>query len=170
MTSDLDRTCETVMEYHRADTMTRSWSGTRVGRRGLQKSDPDGRPRSNCAGTVDDPRKNCRGRWEAMMSKVVRVATFLAAVFVVTTCTSGSPRTPASSPSAGPSIETSSSPLASAIASATAATPAATVAASASAGPTSFTSKIYGYSLTVPAGWTANPSLHGVGRQRGTGS
>ena len=64
----------------------------------------------------------------------------------------------------------SSSPLASAIASATAATPAATVAASASAGPTSFTSKIYGYSLTVPAGWTANPSLHGVGRQRGTGS
>jgi len=88
------------------------------------------------------------------MSKLVRVATFLAAVFVVTACTSGSPTTPASSPSAGPSIETSSSPLASAIASAMAATPAATVAASASAGPTSFTSKIYGYSLTVPAGWT----------------
>ena len=53
------------------------------------------------------------------------------------------------------SIETRPSPEASAVGSATPATPDPSVESSAAAGPTPFTSTTYGYSLTLPAGWTA---------------
>ena len=88
---------------------------------------------------------------------VIRAASLLLAI-VVAACTSGPASTPASSPIAVASVAASSIPtpssMPSASASAMAATPVPTVAASSSAGPTSFTSKVYGYSLTVPAGWT----------------
>ena len=88
---------------------------------------------------------------------VIRAASLLLAI-VVAACTSGQASTPASSPIAVASVAASSIPtpssMPSASASAAAATPVPTVAASSSAGPTAFTSKTYGYSLTVPAGWS----------------
>jgi hypothetical protein len=88
-----------------------------------------------------------------MTPNVVRVATSLAAVLVFAACASGS-TAPASSPTAAASLVTVPSPVASTVATATPPTPAPSVAPSASSGSTKFTSKIYGYSLTVPAGWT----------------
>lgn len=65
------------------------------------------------------------------MLNIVRAATCLVAAVVLTACAGGSSSAPAPSPSA-----------------------AASVAASASASPTAVTSKTYGYSLTLPGGWT----------------
>lgn len=79
---------------------------------------------------------------------VVRAATYVAATVFVATC-AGSPSVPAPSPTAPGSLATTPSPVASAVATAT-----PTAAESAGASPISFTSKTYGYSLTVPAGWT----------------
>jgi hypothetical protein len=80
----------------------------------------------------------------------LRAATCLALTVVIAACAGGSSGT-GSAPSAPGSVATTPSPVASAVASAT---PAPTVSAGPSASPTSFTSKTYGYSLTVPAGWT----------------
>ena len=88
---------------------------------------------------------------------VIRAASLLV-VIVVTACTTGPASTPSSSPVAVASVAPASIPrpssMPSASANAMAATPMPTVAASSSAGPTAFTSTKYGYSLTVPAGWT----------------
>ena len=83
------------------------------------------------------------------MSNLVRAASFVGAALVVTACASGS----ASSPSVAASVPTTPSPVASAVASATVSTLVPSTAPSAVASPTSFTSKTYGYSLTVPGGW-----------------
>jgi hypothetical protein len=72
---------------------------------------------------------------EEPIMNTLRAATYLAVTLVVAACAGGTPSAPASSPSAPGS------------------TPTATKAGP-SASPTSFTSKTYGYSLTVPAGWT----------------
>ena len=88
------------------------------------------------------------------MSNLIRSATFLAAAVVVAACASGSPSAPASSSLAAASPGSSPSPRASAATSTPPVTPAATSAPSASTGSSAFTSKTYGYSLTVPAGWT----------------
>ena len=95
------------------------------------------------------------------MSKIGRAATSLAAMLVLVACTSASPAAPSSAPAvtAAPSIAVTASPVASVIAATPApATPAPSTAASPAAGPTSFTSPIYGYSLTVPAGWKVIPA------------
>ncbi|MEA2538050.1 MAG: hypothetical protein QOF11_2284 [Chloroflexota bacterium] len=72
---------------------------------------------------------------EEPIMNTLRAATYLAVTLVVAACAGGTPSAPASSPTAPGS------------------TPTATKAGP-SASPTSFTSKTYGYSLTVPAGWT----------------
>ena len=98
------------------------------------------------------------------MSNLVRAATSLAAALVVAACSTQS--APASAPAAAASVATTPSPVASVLATAKPATPAPSVAPSAAAGPTSFTSTTYGYSLTVPAGWTviqATEAWDGVG-------
>lgn len=73
------------------------------------------------------------------MVKPIRSALLLVAILIGTACSSEA--------STGASAEPSSSPVAPAITSQTAAT--------AAANPTSFTSDTYGYSLTLPAGWTS---------------
>ena len=83
----------------------------------------------------------------------------LAALAAVTTllfaACSGTASGPASSPAATASPMATPSPAASVAATTKpTATPAPSVAPSASTSPTGFTSKIYKYSLTVPAGWT----------------
>ena len=98
---------------------------------------------------------------EDPMSKIGRAATSLAAMLVLVACTSASPAAPSSAPAvtAAPSIAVTASPVASVIAATPApATSAPSTAASPAAGPTSFTSAIYGYSLTVPAGWKVIPA------------
>jgi hypothetical protein len=72
---------------------------------------------------------------EEPIMNTLRAATYLAVTLVVAACAGGTPSAPSSSPTAPGS------------------TPAATKAGP-SASPTNFTSKTYGYSLTVPAGWT----------------
>jgi hypothetical protein len=88
-----------------------------------------------------------------MMSNIVRAAACLTAVLVFAACASGS-TAPASSPAAAASLVTTPSPVASPVATAKPATSAPSVAPSVSAVPTKFNSKTYGYSLTVPAGWS----------------
>jgi hypothetical protein len=102
---------------------------------------------------------------EKLMSKLLRAAPYLAAAIVIAACTSASPAAPQSPPSAAASIETTPSPTASAVASASPSTP--SLAPSGSAGPTSFTSKTYGYSLTMPAGWTV---IQATAKWDGTGA
>jgi hypothetical protein len=92
---------------------------------------------------------------EGLMSIVVRAATSLAVAAVVAACSGASPATSPSSPAAAASLEASPSPVASVVASVPPASPPATVAPSASSAPTIFTSTTYGYSLTLPAGWTS---------------
>jgi len=91
------------------------------------------------------------------MSKIGRAATLLAATLVLVACSAASPAGSPSAPAvtAAPSIVVTRSPVASVVAATPVpATPAPSTAASPAAGPISFTSPIYGYSLTVPAGWT----------------
>ena len=88
----------------------------------------------------------------------MRPRPLLAALAAVTTlvfaaCSSNT-SAPATSPSATHAIVPTPSPVASVVATAKPATPAPSVAPSAPAVPTKFTSTTYGYSLTVPAGWT----------------
>lgn len=90
-----------------------------------------------------------------MHPRILFAAISVALVFAA--CGSGS-SVPTSSSSTAASIATASSPVASAVASAEAATPVPSTAPSAAASPSSFTSKSYGYSLTVPAGWSVTPS------------
>jgi hypothetical protein len=96
------------------------------------------------------------------MPNLVRAATSLAAALVFAACTSGSSAAPPASPSVAASLETTPSPVPSTVATLPPATPDPTAATpdpaaepSAPAGPTSFTSTIYGYSLTMPAAWRA---------------
>jgi hypothetical protein len=96
------------------------------------------------------------------MSNLVRAAALVGAALVVIACASGS----ASSPSVAASVAVPPSPVASAVASVKAATPVPSTTPSAAASPTSFTSKTYGYSLTVPGGWKviqATATWDGVG-------
>lgn len=99
---------------------------------------------------------------EDPMPKIGRAAAALAVTLILVACTSGSPSVAPSSPTAAPSVAASiaatPSPVASAAATAKPATPAPSTAASPAAGPTIFTSPIYRYSLTVPAGWTVIPA------------
>lgn len=88
-----------------------------------------------------------------------RAASLLVAI-VVAACTAGPASTPASSPITGASVAVlpSVTPSMPSVTAAATATPVPTVAASSSTGPTAFTSKVYGYSLTVPGGWTIIPA------------
>lgn len=88
------------------------------------------------------------------MPNLVRAATCLAAVLAFAACSGSSASAPPPSPSAAASLEATPSPVASAVATKTPATPVPSVAPSTSTGPTGFTSTTYGYSLTVPGGWT----------------
>jgi hypothetical protein len=92
---------------------------------------------------------------EGRMPNVGRAAPCLAAVLVVAACSGGPAAAPSSAPSVAASVATDPSPSASAAASPTPASAAPSVAASAASGPTTFTSATYGYSLTLPGGWTA---------------
>ena len=102
---------------------------------------------------------------EETMTNLVRTATSLVAVLVFAACGSGSPSVTPASASVADSPASSPSPVASAPAVATPAgsiagtakpaTPIPSAAPSAAIGPTTFTSTTYGYSLTVPAGWSA---------------
>ncbi|HEX2755679.1 MAG TPA: hypothetical protein VHM48_09460 [Candidatus Limnocylindrales bacterium] len=83
------------------------------------------------------------------MPKLVRATTYLAAALVVAACSSGSP---AARPSSSPA--SAASPPASTVAATAPLIPAPSVAPSAAASPTVFTSKTYGYSVMLPAGWT----------------
>ena len=88
-------------------------------------------------------------RLEDLMHRMARPAPYLAVALVVAACASGS----TSSPAAVASPEATASQVASAAAPTTSASPSAadpTPSASSSA----FISNTYGYSLTVPAGWT----------------
>ena len=105
------------------------------------------------------------------MPNLVRAATCLAAALVFAACSGSSASAPPPSPSAAASLEATPSPVASAVATKTPATPVPSVAPSTSTGPTSFTSTTYGYSLTVPAGWTviqATAAWDGNGAPRST--
>lgn len=104
-------------------------------------------------------------RMEEPMTKLIRIATCLVATLVVTACASGSPSmspasaatsaTPASIPSPAVSASAVATPTASTAATAKPATSTPSAAPSAATEPTTFTSTTYGYSLTVPAGWSA---------------
>ena len=85
---------------------------------------------------------------EDLMYRIVRPAPYLAVAIVLAACASGS-----TSPATVAPAETTPSPVASAVATAQA-SPTPTTAPTPSASPSAFTSKTYGYSLTVPAGWT----------------
>lgn len=93
--------------------------------------------------------------WRNLMPRSVRAALSLALALVVAACASGSASAPPSSPSAVAPVELTPSPVLSPISAASPVAPAASAAPSAPKVATSFTSPIYGYSLTVPAGWTA---------------
>ncbi len=95
----------------------------------------------------------CAVRMEDLMSNIVRASVGIAAALVVAACAGGS--SPTIDASATPSSEPAASASTVASASPSAPSPAVTVSPSASAATTSFTSKTYGYSLTLPAGWTA---------------
>jgi hypothetical protein len=81
------------------------------------------------------------------MHRVVRLTTRLAVALMVVACGGGSP-------SAIPSASQSASPS-SAAPTASPETASPSAPASASAASTAFTSTTYGYSLTLPAGWTS---------------
>jgi hypothetical protein len=81
------------------------------------------------------------GHWRRIMSNLGRAGALFAAVLIVGACIA-----PAAS------VETTSTPVASAAPSPTVA---ASAAPTASPVPTTFASTTYGYSLTVPAGWTS---------------
>jgi hypothetical protein len=92
----------------------------------------------------------------------VRRGGLLLAILIIASCSSGTSQSP--SMSGGPA---SSEPSPSAAVAATppptpspnaAATPTPSAPATPSAGPTSFTSATYGYSVTLPAGWTVTPA------------
>ena len=87
---------------------------------------------------------------EEPIMNTLRAAICLALTVAIAACAGGAPSATGSAPSAPGSVATTPSPVASAVASST---PAPT-SAGPSASPTSFTSKTYGYSLTVPGGWT----------------
>ena len=89
---------------------------------------------------------------EGLMSNSIRAAACLAVALIVTACSGGSP-------AAAPS---SVSPAASA-----AASHAPSVAPGGSSGPSTFTSTTYGYTLTVPAGWT---TIQATAKWDGTGA
>jgi hypothetical protein len=83
-----------------------------------------------------------------LMRWMFRPAPYLAIALVLGACASGSassPSTPSESASVIPSLEPAS--------------PSPNGAAATSATPTAFTSKTYGYSLTVPAGWTTGQAF-----------
>ena len=82
------------------------------------------------------------------MSRITRLATSVAAVLVVAACGGGS----TSSPDAVASVAGTPSPASSVVA--TPSLPTVSLAPRPSPSPTSFVSKAYGYSLTVPAGWS----------------
>ena len=92
---------------------------------------------------------------EEAMLNIGRASACLIVGVVLAACAGGSASPPPSTSSPAASIETRPSPEASAVGSATPATPDPSVESSAAAGPTPFTSTTYGYSLTLPAGWTA---------------
>lgn len=71
---------------------------------------------------------------------------------VLAACASGSPPAASPSPVSAPSIAATPSPVTS-VASTAPASPAPSLAASPPVVSTSFTSPIYGYTLTLPAGW-----------------
>jgi hypothetical protein len=90
------------------------------------------------------------GQMEELMYRIVRPAPFLAVALVVAACATAS----APSPAAVATVEATPSQVASPVVSAQAESPSPAAAPTPSGSPTAFTSKTYGYSLTVPAGWT----------------
>ena len=80
------------------------------------------------------------------MDRIVRTAPYLAVALVVASCAGVS--APVATPKVSPSV------VASPVATEPTASPSAVAAPTPSGSPTAFTSKTYGYSLTVPAGWT----------------
>jgi hypothetical protein len=92
---------------------------------------------------------------EDWMPNLGRATPCLAVVLLVAACTGGAASAPSSAPAAVASVQTDPSLDESAATNASAATVAPSVAASAAAGPTTFTSATYGYSLTLPGGWTS---------------
>jgi hypothetical protein len=94
-------------------------------------------------------------RLEELMRRLLGPTTYLAAALVVGACAGGS----ASSPNAIASPVAAVSQVPSPIASAESASPSSTTAPATSATPTAFTSKTYGYTMTVPADWTTGQAF-----------
>jgi hypothetical protein len=92
---------------------------------------------------------------EEAMLNVGRASACLIIGVALAACAGGSTLPAPSAASLAPSVETRPTPAASAVGSATPASADPGAGSSAAAVPTPFTSTTYGYSLTLPAGWTA---------------
>jgi hypothetical protein len=91
-----------------------------------------------------------KDRLEEVMQGIARLLSTPVIVVVVAACAAGAPSTVAPSVAAPASVEPSQSAAAPSAASSVA----PSAAPSASASPVAFTSKTYGYSLTLPGNWT----------------
>jgi hypothetical protein len=98
-------------------------------------------------------------RREALMHRIVRPTSYLAIALVLAACSGGS--------TAAPAATVAATPLASPVATVEAASPPPSEAPTPSASPTAFTSKTYGYSITVPGGWT---TIQAIGKWDGKGA
>jgi hypothetical protein len=87
-------------------------------------------------------------RLEEFMYRIVRPASAVLVTLIVGACATAS----TSSPSLVPPVAATPGATVSVVTSSQAASPSA---ATSSTAPTAFTSKTYGYSVTLPAGWTA---------------
>jgi len=81
----------------------------------------------------------------------------IATVVIVTACSASSPASPASSTGA-PTASVAASPSLASPSASTAASPSTNASASSSGSATTFTSPFYGYTVTLPAGWSATPA------------
>jgi hypothetical protein len=90
---------------------------------------------------------------EDLMLRLLRPTALMVIAVLLGACTAGSPVSTPVSTATATSVEVSAAPTA--VASRSAAEPSPSHAAPSPTGsPTAFTSRVYGYSLTVPAGWT----------------
>jgi hypothetical protein len=99
---------------------------------------------------ISKPTTVTKHRLEEVMRGIARLLSTPVMVVVVVACATGAPSSAAPSVAAPASVE----PTPSAAATPSAASVAPSAAPTASASPVAFTSKTYGYSLTLPGNWT----------------
>jgi hypothetical protein len=94
-------------------------------------------------------------RPEEPMNRIVRRASSLAVTLVVAACSGGSAAAPSLSTASSPLVAPSPSAASPSAVASPSVEPSASAAATAVPSPSSFTSAKYGYTLTVPSGWSS---------------